>query len=308
MSQPYSFVKFNSGIKVDGFKVSNSKTSLEDAIKNYQTITSDTILINNYNEKVEADYISPKSLLNDRSFYLYRKTPFQTYYNYIGKLEGNAFTFTDFNIINKEFYHYLATLEKRGPNGIPQYVSYENLDENDEPHYSQAYWNQFSLCDVIFDLEKERYIVTGDIWLLEGNIESNSITQKTSVTSWETLGQYNQISIGKKNFDSGTFSCLLGEVAEYIQENGKTKYGYTEKINRQSKFSNENEKEIAWKNFIINNNLKLLKDIKGNKWIIQILQDSTRNETYNSIGKVTFISFSWEEVEDSNKYPIVGEI
>lgn len=308
MPQEHSFVKFNGGISIDGFKISKNIDNISDLFNNYQNLTSDTIMMNNYKLKLEADYISPKSLVNDRGFYLYRKTPYQTYYNYVGKLEGNAFTFSDFNIVNKEFYHYLATLEKTGADGTPQYISYENLDENDQPKYSQAYWDKFSICDIIFDEEKEQYYFNGNLWLLNCNIQSEDITQKTSVTSWETLGKYGKISIGQKNFDSGTISCLLGDVKEYITTNGASFYGYTEKININSKYGNENEKEKSWKNFITNNNLKLLKDTKGNKWIIQILQDSTRNENYNTIGKVTFISFSWEEIEDSDKYPIVENV
>lgn len=308
MPQEHSFVKFNSEMKVDGFKVSKQNQDIQELLKNYQDLTSDTILMNNFKKKIEADYISPESLVKDRSFYLYKKTPFQNYYNYVGKLEGNAFTFTDYNIANKEFYHYLATLEKIGEDGLPQYTSYENLDENDQSKYIQAFWQKFSICDIVFDEEKEQYNVEGDTWLLNCNIQSNDITQKTSVTNWDTLGKYGKISIGKKNYDSGSMSCLLGDVQRYIKADGTEIYGYTEKINVNSRYGSEEEKEKAWKIFITNNNLKFLKDTKGNKWIIQILQDSTRNENYNTIGKVTTISFSWEEIEDSNKYPIVSEI
>ena len=35
------------------------------------------------------------------------------------------------------------------------------------------------------------------------------------------------------------------------------------------------------------------------------MQDSTRTIDYNAIRKITMISFQWEEVDDSDKYPII---
>ena len=304
-----SFVLFNGGLKVDFFKIEKNKKSKEEILKNAKNLTIDTILMNNFEDRIESSYVSPQVITDENKFYIYRKTPFQTYYNYLGELQGNSFTFSDYNIVNNEFYHYLATIEKKQEDGTLQYTSYENLDESDNPEYAQAKWDKFSLCDVIFDSDKEVYYVTGNIWLLNCNIQSNEITQNTSVTTWETLGKYNKISIGQENFDSGTLNCLLGEIKEYIVQTDKgdtiKKFGYTERININNKYSTEKEKEISWKNFISNNNLKLLKDNKGNKWIIQILQDSTRTIDYNVIGKLTTINIQWEEVEDSNKYPIL---
>src|SRR5699024_6851489 len=129
-----------------------------------------------------------------------------------------------------------------------------------------------------------------------------------SVTSWDTLGQYNKVSVGQRNFDSGTLTCLLGEVKEYEiydQNNNLTKsYDYTERTG-SNYYDSDAEKEKEWKKFISNGNLKLLKDYKGNKWIIQIMQDSTRTIDYNAMKKVTMISIQWEEVDNSDKYPII---
>ena len=101
---------------------------------------------------------------------------------------------------------------------------------------------------------------------------------------------------------------MLGEVKEYEiydQNNNLTKsYDYTERTG-SNYYDSEAEKEKEWKKFISNGNLKLLKDFKGNKWIIQIMQDSTRTIDYNAIKKVTMISIQWEEVDNSDKYPII---
>lgn len=304
----HSFVRFYGGMKVDGFKVSKNNLDKNSILEDYQLLTTDTVIMNNYTRKLEADYVSSDSILSDRGFYLYKKTPFQNYYNYVGKLEGNAFTFIDYNIVSQEYYHYLATLERETSDGLV-YISYENLNDLNEPVYLKATWDKFSICDIDFDEEKSQYIVSSEVWLFNCNVEANQITQNTSVTSWDTLGKYQKVSIGKRKYDSGTMSCLLGEVTQHISDKnqGKNIYGYTERINKNSIYSSENEKEVAWKNFISNGKTKLFKDTKGNKWIVQILENNGREINYKAIGKITKISFDWIEIEDSSLYPIVGD-
>ena len=301
------FVLFNGGIKLDYFKIEKEEKTKEEMIENSENLTIDTILMNNYNESLDASYISPLNIASNSNFFIYRKTPAQSYYNYIGNLKGSSFTFSDFGINANEYYHYLATIEKKDTEGNVEYVSYENIIDG-QPRYLQATWDKFSLHDIIFDNENQSYYVSGSTWLLYCNVESNEITQRTSVTSWDTLGQYNKVSIGQRNFDSGTLTCLLGEVKEYEiydQNNNLTKsYDYTERTG-SNYYDSEAEKEKEWKKFVSNRNLKLLKDFKGNKWIIQIMQDSTRTIDYNATKKITMISFQWEEVDDSDKYPIV---
>lgn len=302
-----SFVLFNGGIKVDYFKIEKEEKTKNEMIENSESLTMDTVLMNNYNESLDASYISPLNIASNSNFFIYRKTPAQSYYNYIGNLKGSSFTFSDFGINANEYYHYLATIEKKDTEGNVEYVSYENIVDG-QPRYLQAKWDKFSLHDIIFDNDNQLYNVSGSTWLLYCNVESNEITQRTSVTSWDTLGQYNKVSVGQRNFDSGTLTCLLGEVKEYEiydQNNNLTKsYDYTERIG-SNYYDSEAEKEKEWKKFISNGNLKLLKDFKGNKWIIQIMQDSTRTIDYNAIKKVTMISIQWEEVDNSDKYPII---
>ena len=301
------FVLFNGGIKLDYFKIEKEEKTKEEMIENSESLTMDTVLMNNYNESLDASYISPLNIASNSNFFIYRKTPAQSYYNYIGNLKGSSFTFSDFGINANEYYHYLATIEKKDTEGNVEYVSYENIVDG-QPRYLQAKWDKFSLHDIIFDNENQSYYVSGSTWLLYCNVESNEITQRTSVTSWDTLGQYNKVSVGQRNFDSGTLTCLLGEVKEYEiydQNNNLTKsYDYTERIG-SNYYDSEAEKEKEWKKFISNGNLKLLKDFKGNKWIIQIMQDSTRTIDYNAMKKVTMISIQWEEVDNSDKYPII---
>ena len=99
-------------------------------------------------------------------------------------MKGSSFTFSDFGINANEYYHYLATIEKKDTEGNVEYVSYENIVDG-QPRYLQAKWDKFSLHDIIFDNDNQLYNVSGPTWLLYCNVESNEITQRTSVTSHE---------------------------------------------------------------------------------------------------------------------------
>lgn len=69
----------------------------------------------------------------------------------------------------------------------------------------------------------------------------------------------------------------------------------------------ENDQKIkSWYNCLYNNNMKLLKDPKGNKWIISATESTNRSIDYNSSSLPTKISFSWQEVMDADKVVILN--
>ena len=120
---------------------------------------------------------------------------------------------------------------------------------------------------------------------------------------------------------SGSISCCLGDITQYVDgkiekivagDQEKTyiravnKDGYTERINKNSRYSREVEKYNAWREFAVNGNLKLLKDYKGNAWVIQIVSSPTANINMQSNLMQTVISFEWQEAIDFNKIRIVS--
>ena len=95
------------------------------------------------------------------------------------------------------------------------------------------------------------------------------------------------MSIGKSNYATGSFNGLIGQV---------TNKGYEE-----SPFLLE-----KWNDFCANSQLKLFKDRKGHKYIVDItstnsnVDDATREQA-------TTVNVSWTQVADSDNYVIIGD-
>ena len=122
-----------------------------------------------------------------------------------------------------------------------------------------------------------------------------------------------------KNIDLNTLKEQLINILDLCQElkeasgnkkalfkyNNKDIYRYTEKENLQSLYARETEKLESWKEFCANGNLKLLKDIKGNAWIVQIIDSPRSSIELNSNIYQTTINFSWQEMENVSDYSII---
>ena len=168
------------------------------------------------------------------------------------------------------------------------------------------------------------------MWSFKYNLEGEELSHNISVSAMDTLGRYSKISAWTKNYDSSSITVLLGDMKEYKQYSNKTSqeggtvpvtfapnklsqefdikekvYQYTEKDDIANPYSLEIEKLKKWKEFCSDGELKLLRDRKGNAWIVQILEGPVNSiNTYSNYQQTT-VSFSWQEVEDINKASIV---
>ena len=110
---------------------------------------------------------------------------------------------------------------------------------------------------------------------------------------------------------------------EVTSSNGETEYRYTERENltknypdidnnfkkqktfTDSNYSREIEKYLAWKEFCNDGELKLLKDVKGNAWIVQITASPESSINTQSGYAPTTITFNWTEVMSVDDISIV---
>ena len=139
---------------------------------------------------------------------------------------------------------------------------------------------------------------TDNVWMFKYQLENGSLTQNISKNELSTLGQYPKIGIGKKNFLSGSISCYLG--SEIIP---LSKVGYIERTpaSRGVPMST-NEKAFMvekWREFVATGTPKLLRDTKGQSWIVQIMDGTTTTNETISV-KPDTISFSWRQIADTN--------
>ena len=212
-----SYVKFNSLINVDVIKVDKTiNKSFDEAILRKDEMLSTTVLHNTFNETIDASYFAPDSSISGANFVLYRRTPNQKYYDFVCELKDGEYRFTDYNVVNNEYYHYLAAVELTTSTGEPEYEIYQNREESGELSYAKTSWGSWAICDIEESNDDDSiYVKTGSTWTLMYNIPEEILSQNMSVTTWDTLGRYPKFSLGQRNYDSASFNGLLGLMKEY---------------------------------------------------------------------------------------------
>lgn len=316
----------DTGVGTDINKSPNTiRKEIEDKLKinpYLSPLSSDLILYNNFNLKDQGTgtqvlaYYFQSFPQTKRVFSVYRKEPDDKFYTYLCDMHGN-YSMIDYGVKANAFYHYLIAYRQ----GVGSYKIYEDNFTNEDGTYSPAYastkWDFWTICDIQETEEEGLYEKSGSIWKLAYNLDNGDLVQNLNTTSWDTLGQFPKFSYGKKNYISGSISCCLGDISEYIEGElipkkeqtfvkAKEVEGYTERINKKNKYSREVEKYESWKNFVRNGNLKLLKDYKGNAWIVQIVSSPTAGINMQSNLMQTVVSFEWQEAIDIDKIRIVS--
>ena len=235
-----SYVKFNSLINVDVIKVDkNIDKTFDQAWADKEEMLSTTVLFNSFETTIDASYFAPDSSISGANFTMYRKTPEQKYYDFVCEMQDGEYRFTDYNVVNNQYYHYLAAIELQTSSGIPEYQIYQNREEDGSLSYEKTSWGSWAICDVEESDEDENiYVKTGKTWTLMYNISEENLSQNISVTSWDTLGRFPKFSIGERNYDSSSFMGLLGEMKEFrvydtwldiLDDKYVVRYNYTER-------------------------------------------------------------------------------
>lgn len=176
-------------------------------------------------------------------------------------------------------------------------------------------WSLTELTEVTGDIAETptiKHVYKADmnnIWLLKFGAETGAETQNISRSEIQTLGTYPKYSQGQLNAGSGTISCWLG--SEVIPFDGEG--GYIERLrpaidDPASTYSTNQGAAMlkAWKKFVYSKNPKLLKDMKGQSWIVQIDGASATASNY-IYGQPTQISFSWKQVASRDSAVIYAE-
>ena len=165
---------------------------------------------------------------------------------------------------------------------------------------------------------KKKYVVDeNNVWLFKYNGEFGSQTQNIAKSEQGTLGRYPRIGQGLRNNQTGSVSGLLGSeiLPGIVNENGVLKSGYQERLrivrdglSINARTSNASIDMLqAWRSFVTSKNPKLLKDVKGQSWIVQIL--SSQNTPASQVqGRPDTISFSWTEIQSAKDLIITGDI
>ena len=169
---------------------------------------------------------------------------------------------------------------------------------------------------------KKKYIVDeNNVWLFKYNGEFGSQTQNIAKAEQGTLGKYPRMGHGMRNNQTGSVSCLLGSeiIPGQQEENATIVKGYQERL-RSARYNNAItptrsltssncaiDMLNAWRAFVQSKNPKLLKDVKGQSWIVQITSNQNTPMAHVQ-GQPDSISFSWVQIGDAKDIIISGNI
>lgn len=243
----------------------------------------------------------------------------------------------DFNIGNNRYYKYVFRLVETKTGGELEYQSGIIVP-------IKTNWQGWSITELHETDDPKVFTASPkDVWKFKYNISNGAQTQNVAKTQQDTLSRYPIFSHGVKNAVGGSVTCLLGreminadytnkewvyeqDIDTWRETNGPFENlgGYRERLGRIQNFCSTNPDYLSasvlgfrnltsneavdmldkWRDVCYSGNPKLLKDQKGQTFIVQITDPSnTTNESWEKMPEE--ISFSWIEIANAKDCRVV---
>lgn len=135
---------------------------------------------------------------------------------------------------------------------------------------------------------KETFRVT-ESWKFCINAEESEIVQNLNHYTHTGYSSKPKITINNNNYISGSLSCIISDINP-----------------TDAKITDSIYKVQAWNKFISENELFVLKNPKGDVWVISVTDNPTRKYDYSNRIMQTTINFSFTECMDINDIAIVN--
>lgn len=210
---------------------------------------------------------------------IYRTTPDSPSLQFIARVPAFQSRVLDFGVTNNNTYSYTIFAETEN------YISAPMPQQG----YIQTDWDSWSLTGLKESTVDGLYYVTNEVWIFNSNLESGSIQSNIDKYTFEPFTQYPKISSGKRNYDTGNISALLGNINPFT--------GVYEKDTPESMHK--------FQSFIAEGNLKLLRDRKGNGWICATTAN-TMDILDESVEQMAMVNFDFTQVNSIEKFSIIG--
>lgn len=214
-----------------------------------------------------------------------------------------SFYFKDYKVSNGRAYEYVF------------YPSAGNDRVIRETVVAHTKWDSWSITELHpLDVANNKfYSAPNDVWLFKFNVETGEQNQNITRQENITLGQYPRYYEGRQNYISGTVSCLLGSEmvsAAYLIENGlDLRDGQYREYRIFDTHPTSNQKVDmlnSWRQFVKSKNPKLLKDRKGQIFVVTVTQNS--NKPYDNIrNQPDVINFSWTQIKSVDDIMILNK-
>lgn len=209
-------------------------------------------------------------------------------------LNVSNFHLKDYNISNNRTYKYVIY-----PSDKSASVTLTKVEQ-----IIETAWSSWSITELhpTDSTMKNFTASSSDVWLFKYNVETGEQSQNISRNQQQTLGQYSRFTQGQQNYISGTVSCLLGSEMtpmSYLLKNGQmtTEGGYQEILLYSNKTSSNAKVSMlkAWRDLVYSSNPKLLKDRKGQAFLVT-LTDSKNKPMDKVRYQPDTIGFSWHQI------------
>jgi hypothetical protein len=212
------------------------------------------------------------------NWWVYKKTINDSILSLVAVIPATQNSLIDYNVLNNTDYQYTVFAETSDYLSTPMQSSV----------VTTSWWNWSLIGMKPSDTSNLYYADTDNIWLFDTNLTSDALTQNLATYTVENFTQYPKVAQGKRNYVSGGLECLINN---YDVSTGK----YTDTITMQNTF----------REFINNGEMKLLRDRKGNAFIVQTIANEF-NYVDDSNEQITKIKFSFIQIDDHNNVRIIG--
>lgn len=234
------------------------------------TWTDNTVLLASFNNNINGGDItfSGESITN---WLIYKQEDGNTTLTYVATVPSTQTSIIDYNVKNNTNYRYQVFAE------TPSFLSQPLITSN----YAIPNWWNWSLIGLeTTNTENFYYVDTDNVWLFDTELTSDALSQNVDRNTFENFTQFPKITINAKNY-------ITGGITAYISNTDNN--GYSDTVKMEDDFDA----------FINNGEIKLLRDRKGNGWIVE----TTSNE-FTTIDKSTEqiiqISFKFTQIGNSN--------
>ena len=209
---------------------------------------------------------------------VYKRKRGEVTLRFLARVPASQYALYDFNAVNNAEYQYILFAE------TAEYISAPLQQDG----YTITSWWNWSLAKLTKSETDDKiyYADSKNVWLFDTEVQSSAFQQNLDKATIENFTQFPKISTGKKNYLTGSISAFLSNP-------------------HNARYEDTIEQYNAFIDFIADENPKLLKDRKGNGWIV----DTTSNQMqYNDVTaeQITTVNFDFVQLDDLDDLNIIG--
>jgi len=211
---------------------------------------------------------------------VYRKLKDASELVLVGTIDNSEFTITDPMAGNNLEYTYFVYPETENLIGTEMVTD----SVKNRSGWSYTIANLLERSDGVF--------VSNEVWNLKLNVESSDVTQNLDITSFATIGQFDKLSRGVKNFLSTSVSCVLGDINE-----------------QTGLYELPIEKLNQWRDFISGSDKYIWKDRLGDVRIVSVAENPTSKAIDETSEQAQTVNISVKEMMKVSdlKYGVIGD-